>query len=279
MLRMTKLSLAAALPAALLSLAALAQSATAPVAAGSHPGAFEHLLKKLDTDGDGKISLAEFQAAAAARFKAVDTKNSGSVDAAQLAASPQAQARNLHVANRMVHRLDTAKKGYLTQDDFVAAAQQRFAKLDAQGTGKLTQAQFGADADSATSAGAPRAMRRGKFAQAEFAKLDSNGDGVVTKDEYVAAAKARFAALDTQRTGKVTAQQIATSATAQARDLRVAEHEVKKIGSNGVITKAQYLDAAQAHFAKLDKNGDGYISADEMPAGRWAQHKAGAGKS
>lgn len=100
-------------------------------------------------------------------------------------------------------------------------------------------------------------------------KMDADGDGKISSAEFQAAAAARFAAIDTQGTGKITAAQIA--AAGRGRDEKFAEHEVKKIGSDGVITKDQYLAAAQARFAKLDKNGDGYITSDELPAGRWAR--------
>lgn len=108
-------------------------------------------------------------------------------------------------------------------------------------------------------------------------KMDTDGDGKISSAEFQAAAAARFAAIDTQGTGKVTAEQIANSKPASERAEKFAEREVAKIGTNGVVTKDQYLAAAQARFAKLDKNGDGYVTADELPAGRWAQHKADGG--
>lgn len=102
-------------------------------------------------------------------------------------------------------------------------------------------------------------------------KMDNDGDGKISSAEFQAAATARFNAIDTQGSGKITAEQIANSKAAKERGEKFAEHEVKKIGSDGAITKDQYLAAAQARFAKLDKNGDGYITADEMPVGRWAR--------
>jgi Ca2+-binding EF-hand superfamily protein len=301
MSRNLKLAIAAALPATLLSIVAMAQTAASNTAAPAtaahvHASMYQHLLKKLDTDGDGKISLAEFQAGAAARFSAADAQHTGSLTAAQLAASPQAEKHNLRAATMLVHHMDTAHKGYLTQDDFVNAAQQRFAKLDTQGAGKLSADQLvaaggfhgghalaasptptvNADGTTATPTGGKRAAFQQKYAQAELAKLDTNHDGVVSQDEYVAAAKAKFAALDTQGTGQVTAQQIATSQVAQQRDLKFAEHEVKKLDANsdGVISQSEYLAASQSRFAKLDKNGDGFITEDEMPAHHWAQQKS-----
>ncbi len=272
MIRLTKLAIA--LSSALLSVAALAQTAaptTDPMPRGHH-GMSEHALKKLDTDGDGRVSLDEYLAGASARFKEADANNAGMLSAAQLASSPQAQRHNQRSADRLVNRLDTAHKGYVTSDDFVAEAQKRFARLDPQGTGKVTLEQFSAapaarfghaafapastDAVAATGKD-KRAAFRQQFAQAEFARLDTNGDGVVTQAEFTTAAKSRFAAMDTQNSGKLTAQQIATSAVAQKRDLEFAQHVVKKLDTNGdgVVSLDEYLAGAKTRFSRLDKNG------------------------
>lgn len=106
-------------------------------------------------------------------------------------------------------------------------------------------------------------------------KMDSDGDGKISSAEFQAAAAARFAAIDTQGSGRISAEQIANSKSARQRDLKFAEHEVKRIGSDGTISRDQYLAAAQARFAKLDRNGDGFISADEMPAGQHGHSHAG----
>ena len=205
--------------------------------------------------------------------------NAGTLSAAQLASSPRAQRHDLRSADRLVNRLDSAHKGYVTADDFVAEAQKRFARLDPQGTGKVTLEQFSAapaarfgraaftptnDTDAAAPTG-KRAAFRQKFAQAEFAKLDANGDGVVTQAEFTAAAKSHFAALDTQNIGKLTAQQIATSPVAQQRDLKFAQHVVKKLDTNGdgVVSLDEYLAGAKARFSRLDKSGDGYLDTND----------------
>jgi len=286
MTRFTQLALAAALPTALLSLVALAQTATPPTGDG-HAGRFAHELKKLDTDGDGRISLDEFLAGATARFKAADVKNAGTLTASQLAASPLAQKRDARVADMLVRHLDTAGKGYVTADDFAAAAQKRFASIDTQGSGKVTLEQFAAArpgklerlafaVHTADSASGAHAGFHQKFAQAAFAKLDANGDGVVTQDEFVAAAKAKFAALDTGHAGKLTAAQIAASPAAQQRDLKIAEHVVKKLDTDGdgSVSLAEYLAGAKARFSRLDRSGDGYLDASDLGAHRGHHDRA-----
>jgi Ca2+-binding EF-hand superfamily protein len=277
MSRITKLAIAAALPVALFSIATLAQSANT-AATGNHPTLFQHMLKKLDSNGDGRISLDEYLAGATARFKAIDMQNTGNVTVAQLAASPQALKRNQMVANFLVKRMDTAGNGYITQDEYLAQARTRFAKLDKKGDGKLTVDEF--HPVHFPRVGAQVAEQSGhgsKRAQAIFDKIDTNHDGVVTQEEYLAAATAQYKALDTAGNGQVTAAEIATSPKALGRDNQVAQHIVKKLDSNGdgVVSQDEYLAAAKARFAKLDKNGDGFIDADEIAPHHWAHNKQG----
>ncbi|HEX7915715.1 hypothetical protein [Rudaea sp.] len=139
----------------------------------------------------------------------------------------------------------------------------------------LAVAPFAAFAQSSdTNSAATTAAHPSPFAHM-LKKMDSDGDGKISSAEFQAAAAARFAAIDTQGTGKITAAQIAAAHGAGERGEKFADREVAKIGSDGTITRDQYLTAAQARFAKLDKNGDGFLTADEVPAGRWA-HKDGA---
>jgi Ca2+-binding EF-hand superfamily protein len=271
MFRIVRNAALVALPMAVISICALAQAADPPTP-GGHENFAQRAIQKMDTSGDGRVSLDEYLAAATTRFKSLDSQNKGSIDAADLASSKTAIMRIDHRSNALVRRLDTAGNGYVTQDEFVAAAQKRFARLDKNGDGKLTpdelraRGQRGAD----TSAGAAA----GKWAQAvqnRFAAADTNHDGVVTLDEYVAAAKAHYAKLDLQHNGKVTASEIAASPATQERALHVANRFVEHMDTNGdgVVSQDEFLAAAKARFAKIDKNGDGFIDADEMAGQRW----------
>jgi len=223
---------------------------------------FEQMLKKCDTNGDGRVSLQEYLAAATARFQQVDTQHKGSVTAEQIANSPAAAERKEHRAEKLVRRLDAAGNGYVTQDEFVAAAKARFAKLDRDGDGKLTPAELSARRRAHGRAdGQP-----GPFAQKRFEGLDANHDGVVTLNEYIAAATAHFKQFDAAGDGRVTAAEIAASPRAQERAARVAQRVVKRLDSNGdgVVTQEEFLAAAKRRFARIDQNGDGFIDAAEF---------------
>src|SRR5579871_5150105 len=84
MIRTLPRRLALALSLAVFAAGVGAQT-TPTASAPPQAGFFAHLLQKLDTDGDGRISEAEWLAAATARFKQIDTQNSGSFNAATLA--------------------------------------------------------------------------------------------------------------------------------------------------------------------------------------------------
>jgi Ca2+-binding EF-hand superfamily protein len=277
MFRTIARSVLTALPVTALSVCALAQTA-----APEHPSFYQHMLQKMDTNGDGRISLDEYVAAATTRFQAADAQNKGSVTAADLAASPDAINRDQKIAGFVVTRLDTTGKGYVSQDDFVAAAKTRFAKMDVRGDGKLTVDELTrpwgghGHGQFAQHANADASQKVANFKQKMFDRIDANHDGVITQDEYVAAATALYNKIDVNGTGEVTAQDIASSPRAVKREQRVASHEVKKMDtdSDGTVSQDEFVAAAKARFSKLDKNGDGFIDADEMPAHHWAHKQA-----
>jgi Ca2+-binding EF-hand superfamily protein len=272
MFRITRLALVAT-PLTALSLYVSAQSN--PVAAsGAHPSLFQHMLQKMDTNGDGRITLDEYLAAANAHFKSIDSQHKGSVDAADIASSPEATARIDQRAQSMVKRLDTTGNGFVTQDEFVAAAQQRFARLDKNADGKLTPDELTAARRHHGSAEPAngKSNKRAQFAQRHFDKIDANHDGVVTIDEYVSAARTLYAQFDSAHDGKVTAAEIESSPRTQERAVHVADRMVRHLDANGdgVVSQDEFVAAAKTRFARIDKNGDGFIDADEASGQRWA---------
>jgi len=272
MLRITRFAAIAGLPLAALSLCIAAPRPSAAPGAQANPAAQKFF--DADTNGDGRISIQEFLAAAETRFKAIDQQHKGSIDAADLASSPEATARIDHRAERIVARLDTAGNGFVTRDEFVTAAQDRFNRLDTNADDKLTPDELAASHRHAQ-APAANANRR----QAHFDKLDGNHDGIVTREEFVAAASAKFAGLDAAGDGKVTVADIEAAPKTQERALRVAERLIQRMDTNhdGAVSHEEFLAAAKARFARMDRNGDGYLDADEARGGRWSSHQHAAG--
>ncbi len=92
----------------------------------------------------------------------------------------------------MLMRADTNGDGVITRQEFMAASDARFARMDANKDGKLT-------ADE----------RQGRRGGRMGATADANGDGVVTLDEQRAQAARTFDRLDRNKDGKIDASEIA----------------------------------------------------------------------
>ena len=143
-------------PLALLALAGgLAVSLALPLAAQTtapspRPERFARLVKLVDKDGDGAISLQEAQGFAAQRFDRLDTEHKGyltletyeaplrrAIERASEARRP-ALERAVPRAEAAFKALNTAGDGRLTKDEFLADSRSRFAAADTDRNGKLT---------------------------------------------------------------------------------------------------------------------------------------------
>lgn len=94
---------------------------------------------EIDTNHDGFISRDEFLAAEKKRFDELDTNHDGKIDAKEIASSPPLMERNMRMAERMVKQWDTDGNGVVTAEEYKKSAEDRFAKQDKDGTGKLTR--------------------------------------------------------------------------------------------------------------------------------------------
>lgn len=114
------------------------------------PERFARLVKLVDKDGDGAISLAEAQEFAASRFDRLDTEHKGyltleayeaplrrAIERASDARRP-ALERALPRVEAAFKTLNTAGDGHLTKEEFLADSRARFAAADADKDGKLT---------------------------------------------------------------------------------------------------------------------------------------------
>jgi len=94
---------------------------------------------EIDTNHDGSISRDEFLAAEKKRFDEFDTNHDGKIDAKEIASSPPLMERNIRTAERMVKQWDADGNGIVTAAEYKKSAEDRFAKQDKDGTGKLTR--------------------------------------------------------------------------------------------------------------------------------------------
>jgi len=141
----------AATPAS--SAAPSSTSSTAPAPGSRHAEWRQQFFDKIDTNHDGTISRAEYQAWIDSRFDKLDTNGDGSVNADEVATSPTAVNRVQKRAEGFVKRYDTSGSGQVTRSDFEAKEMQRFDRLSG-GADSITEQQFDA-------AGARLRHRRG----------------------------------------------------------------------------------------------------------------------
>jgi hypothetical protein len=138
---------------------------------------------RADTDGDSRLSQAEFVGQRVQRLTAVDTNRDGSVTADERRVARQA---------RMAGRADA-----------------RFSRMDANGDGAVTRAEFDAARVAAHEARGERGARpmRGHRGSAHgrhgMARMEARGPVVIA--DVQARAEQTFARLDTDNDGFVTA--------------------------------------------------------------------------
>jgi hypothetical protein len=148
-------------------------------------------LAKLDTNGDGAVSAAEFEAGALARFAASDANGDGKVTADELTV-----ARTKHAEARFAEE-DANDNGVLERSEVTKMPDALFAKLDADSSQTLTKAEL-EQAHPGKHAKGPRGVPG-----------DENQDGTVTKDEAVAHAKRMVKRIDANGDGVLSADELA----------------------------------------------------------------------
>ena len=126
--------------------ATFAAAAATPAAGDAAPGSkraewrqqrFEHI----DTNRDGAISRAEYQAWIDGRFAKLDANGDGVVNADEVASSPAAAERVQKRAEGFVRRYDASGTGTVSKADFEAREMKRFDRLG-NGTDSITEEQF-----------------------------------------------------------------------------------------------------------------------------------------
>lgn len=108
---------------------------------------------------------------------------------------------------RGMRMIDANNDGVIGEDEAAAMADHAFMRMDNDGDGKVTEAEF---------VSGPMGHRRGwfnwnseetaaveKVRKDKFASLDTNKDARLDKPEFFAEAKAKLAAADTDKDGKV----------------------------------------------------------------------------
>jgi Ca2+-binding EF-hand superfamily protein len=109
---------------------------------GDRGGMLLEMFDAIDTDSDGKLSMAELAAHRLAEFTAADTNSDGALDATEMATHQQArmEAMMAERAARMIENRDNDGNGSLSADEFgEGPGQQHFARLDTDNDGAISR--------------------------------------------------------------------------------------------------------------------------------------------
>ncbi len=165
----------------------------------------------------------------------------------------------------LLEAMDQNGDGKLTRGEADKAAAERFAKMDKNRDGSVTQEEFRVG----------RQALHGKAVERRFKKRDQNGDGALTLREADMPAS-RFDAIDANHDGRVTLAEMRRQRQSKreaatkrgrrgkgrGRGLRGFRHLDES--GDGKVTLAEAKQAAAQRFERADANGDGVITADEM---------------
>lgn len=97
----------------------------------------QHILGRVDTDKDGKISKAEFDAEGAKMFAKLDENGDGKIADSEM---PQRHAAKF--GGKMFDRMDADNDGKVTKAEFQAAGEQMFQRMDKNGDGVIEKGEM-----------------------------------------------------------------------------------------------------------------------------------------
>lgn len=147
---------------------------------------------------------------------------------------------------------DANQDGKITKAELTTALDARFAKMDVDRDGQITQKD--------------RDARRQQRLDERFASMDANKDGQISKAEFSAAHQARADKRAEMR-----------GPGGEGRKWRGGPRRgpggpgpMAQARQDGVVTKAEFMARPMAMFDRADANKDGVVTKEEMQAARAA---------
>jgi Ca2+-binding EF-hand superfamily protein len=114
-----------------------ADQADKPDANKKHGDFSQRILKRVDSDKDGKISKAEFDAEGTKLFAKLDENSDG-----KIASDEMPQRHWARFGGQMFDRIDADKDGKVTKAEFQAAGEKMFQRMDKNGDGIIEKGEM-----------------------------------------------------------------------------------------------------------------------------------------
>lgn len=223
--------------------------------------------------GPRSVTADEYDARTRERFARLDKNSDGVIDVTEIQAvimQPGKPRRgDMNRGERMLQQFGN-KDGKITKDAFLAEAKRRFAQLDLNNDGKITDDDLPPDMRgkgvlSANGPDMPGPMGR---QLAELRLADVKKDGMIALDAYMAVQTKRFEDIDRNKDGII-----------DKVDFDLVRQEMVAYGvkrflhayrsdAEGKVSKEQFYKVAKERFARLDPKGEGKITLGEVEGER-----------
>lgn len=161
----------------------------------------KRLMKRLDANGDGKVTREEFQDGPRARFAARDLNSDGTIGADERPGRGGRSRGWFGFGSDKPERKGedrTDGRPGMTLDSVLAETEAEFKRSDANADGALDSTELAAAETARRDFAIKRTMHR----------ADKDKDGRVTEAEFMAGADKRFATLDLNNDGKIAADDL-----------------------------------------------------------------------
>jgi Ca2+-binding EF-hand superfamily protein len=239
----------------------------------------------------GGLSADDFDTRTRERFAALDKNSDGSLDASEIEAGLargmerrgwRGLGRNAGAAapgDRMISMFDSNKDGKVTKDEFEAYLKRQFAEADLNNDGRISDEDLppalrgrgvlagdaGRGAGMGFGLGGGRGgMMGGGHMLGYLRDADANKDSVVTSEEALASGLKRFAAMDHNK------DTVLDKADFEALRKETTDYRVKRFihhfgaDKDGKVSREQFAAKAKERFARMDRDGDGRVSGQEL---------------
>jgi len=232
----------------------------------------EGILRRLDKDGDGRISGDEIPKDGRIDLAKADKNGDGAIDLIEI---------TLMLTERMGERgpdrgmlAQRLKQMDANQDGVIEKAEwqgppERFDRLDADHDGKITEAEVKQALAAMAGGGDGRWMDRN--ADAAFRRFDTNQDGKITAEEWKGRPET-FQLLDENKDGVITREELTPKGPARGRrgnrpDLRSGKDSARFLeqydtNHDGQVTKEEFPH--ERRFSEIDADGNGILSDAEI---------------